>query len=141
MKPSQLKNPYIGVELALDNLTGTPELPGTSEGEEATVSPADTPSTLAVAVCITGTDGGSETIIIGALASEPMGATGAGLKLTPAIVDVVELAKLTAADGCSTEVPLAVGGTVELAFISECDPSAAAFSACSRANWKHMWKN
>lgn len=114
----------------LDNLTGAPEIPATSEGGEATASPTDTPVALVIAVCITGRAVGSEAITIGALASEATGATGTGLEPTPAPVGVVELAKLTAAGVCSTEAPLAVGG-VELAFISGRD---ASFSASSRAN-------
>lgn len=100
------------------------------------MSPTDTPVALATAVCTTETTLGSEAITIGDLASEATGAAGTGLKLTPAPVDVAELAKLSVAGGCSPEAPLAVGGA-ELALISEHDPSAAAFSACSRANWKH----
>lgn len=117
----------------LDNLTGTPAIPVTSEGGEATVSPTDNPVALVIAVCVTGMAVGSEIITIGALASEATGATGTGLEPTPAPVDVVELAKLTAAGVCSTEAPLAVGG-VELEFNSGRDASAAAFSASSRAN-------
>lgn len=127
MKGRSVKNSYTGV------VDGMPELPGTSEGEGAAFSPTeDTPSAFVLAVCIAGTSGGSETIILVALASEPTGAIGTGLEVTPAIVDVVEL---SIEDGCSTEVPVAVVGTLELEFISECAPSTADFSACSRANW------
>lgn len=103
--------------------------------------PTGTPVALAAAVCITGTALGSEAITLGALASEATGAgaAGTGLKSTPAPVDLVgvdvlEIVKLTAAGGSSPEVPLAVGAA-ELVFISGRDASAAAFSACSRANW------
>lgn len=122
-------------------MSGTPEIPEASEGAEATMFPTGTPVALAEAVCITGTAFGSEAITLGALASEATraGAAGTGLKSTPAPVDligvdVLEIVKLTAAGGCSPEVPLAVGAA-ELAFISRRDASAAAFSACSRANW------
>lgn len=104
--------------------------------------PTGTPVALAAAVCITGTALGSEAITLGILASNAAGAAGIGLKLTPAPVDVVgvdalEIAKLTAGGGCSPEVPLAVG-VAELAFTSGCNAAAASFSACSRANWKHV---
>lgn len=99
------------------------------------MSTTDTPVALATGVCAVG----SENIIMGDLASEATGAVGTGLKPTPAPIDVVELAKLSIAGGCSTEAPLTVGGA-EIASLP-CDDSASAFSACSRANWMHKSEN
>ena len=104
------------------------------------MSPTDTPVVLATGVCATGVTPVSETNTMGDLVSEATGVAGTGLEPTAAPIDVVEFGKLSAAGGCSPEEPLTVGGA-ELAFVSGRDVSAAAFSACSRANWKHKSEN
>lgn len=76
----------------------------------------------------------SEMVVRGALT----GVTGTGLETTPTVVDDATLAT-------SFDERVVVGTSIISFGVpgtgitdSDCDPSIAAFSACSRANWWHL---
>lgn len=107
--------------MTLAKALGSPTLPGTNA------------LVLSAAIFTTGV-ADSEMVIRGALT----GVTGTGLETTPTVVDDAILAT-------SFDERVVVGkslisfGVPDAAITdSDCDPSRAAFSACSRANWWHL---
>lgn len=111
--------PYTGVVLTLTEALESPTLP-------ATVAVVVSAATFTTGVA------DSEMVIRGALT----GVTGTGLEATPTVVDATsfEGGAVVSTSTISLAVP-------EVAITdSDCDPSPAAFSACSRANWWHLFR-